>query len=469
MNPSHDRLFLESAHCADSHVFPLADFDDWFARGIQRHRFRIEQIPFAALDKWHFSESRGLGHDSGKFFTIEGISVETNYGSVPRWSQPIINQPEIGFLGFIVKRIRGIPHFLMQAKMEPGNINMIQLAPTLQATRSNYTRVHQGKSPPFLEYFRDAARRRVLVDVLQSEQGGRFLRKRNRNIVIEVGPDELTDVGEDYIWLTLGQIQRLLRRDNTINMDARTVLACISFHRHGFDAGDDLDEFHVQRHRPLHGMGEILTWFTEQKCRYDLEVQRIPLAAVSEWRRDESRIFHPSGDFFEVIAVKVEADNREVPSWTQPIVRPCKQGVIALIAREFDGVLHFLIQAKVEAGNFDVVEMAPSVQCMTGDYRRHPGNRPAFLDYVLEAPPSSVYLDVLQSEEGGRFYREENRNMIIWADDAFPSALPDNYIWVSYTQLKTLIRFNNIVNIQARCLLACVPPGLDGAGRLQRV
>ena len=32
----------------------------------------------------------------------------------------------------------------MQAKVEPGNINSIQLSPTLQATRSNYTKAHGG-------------------------------------------------------------------------------------------------------------------------------------------------------------------------------------------------------------------------------------------------------------------------------------------------------------------------------------
>ena len=132
---NYDRLFLESAHCTDSHIFPLEQFDQWFKAAIQRHRFHIDQIPFSELVKWGFTEAGSLSHASGRFFSIQGISVNTTYGSVPHWSQPIINQPEVGFLGFIVKRIRGIPHFLMQAKMEPGNINMIQLAPTLQATR----------------------------------------------------------------------------------------------------------------------------------------------------------------------------------------------------------------------------------------------------------------------------------------------------------------------------------------------
>ena len=42
--------------------------------------------------------------------------------------QPIINQPEIGFLGFITKEFNGILHFLVQAKVEPGNVNNVQIS-----------------------------------------------------------------------------------------------------------------------------------------------------------------------------------------------------------------------------------------------------------------------------------------------------------------------------------------------------
>ena len=74
----------------------------------------------------------------------------------------------------------------MQAKIEPGNVNNVQLSPTLQATKSNYTRAHQGKSPAYLEYFVNATPYQILLDQLQSEQGARFLRKRNRNIILVI-------------------------------------------------------------------------------------------------------------------------------------------------------------------------------------------------------------------------------------------------------------------------------------------
>ena len=449
-----DPEFLASARTPDSDVFPLAGFDDWFARAVRRHHFVTEQIPFAKLEKWSFDPATGnLRHDTGRFFTVEGLSVSTSFDGERHWSQPILHQPEVGFLGIIARRIRGVLHFLMQAKMEPGNLNTIQLSPTLQATKSNYTRAHQGRTPRHLEHFYESRDRRVLADSLQSEQGGRFFRKRNRNIVIDVPEDRPLEPSEDHIWLTLGQIHRLLARDNVVNMDARTVLSTLSFHR---DAAFRAPAEPAARH----SLDHLISWFTEMKCRYRLDAHCIPLSQVTDWRKDEFRIHHPEGGRFEVIAMRIEAGNREVPAWTQPLVKPCAQGLLAFLVREFDGVPHLLVQARVESGNFDVVELAPTVQSLPGDAEGlGPNAIPHFRDVVLSAPPADILHDTLQSEEGGRFYNDQNRNLIVRAPADFPSDLPDHFRWITPWQLKALVRHSNVLNVQCRCLLACYDAG----------
>jgi oxidase EvaA len=108
----------------------------------------VNRIPFAELQKWYFDKDKGaLRHESGRFFSIEGIKVQTNWGKINEWEQPIINQPEVGYLGIITKEFDGVLYFLLQAKVEPGNVNNVQLSPTLQATRSNYSQVHSGRKP----------------------------------------------------------------------------------------------------------------------------------------------------------------------------------------------------------------------------------------------------------------------------------------------------------------------------------
>lgn len=456
-----EELFLHSALTVEDAVMPSEEILPWFWSRQDAHRYVIEQIPFAKMERWSVEpESGNLVHESGKFFSIEGIHVQTNYGFRQEWTQPIINQPEIGILGIIARKINGILHFLMQVKMEPGNINMVQLSPTLQATRSNYTCVHQGRMPPYLDYFFKLKKHRILVDSLQSEQGGRFLRKRNRNIIIEV--DEEVPVLPDFQWFTLGQIHQLLAKDNIVNMDTRTVIGCIPFG--GCADGVSLSPFRQQlvcsaleKEGAMHSMNDLRGWFVSRKFHYDLDVNRIPLNAVEEWERTDFEISHRRNDYFSIIACRVEAGSREVFSWTQPLIKTPEPGLAAFVVRRINGLLHVLVQAKVEPGIFDIIEMAPTVQCTTGNYRVGPKeHRAPFLDYVLCASPGQIRYDVHLSEEGGRFYREANRNMIVEADEEFPLDVPDNYIWMTLRQLKSFVKYNNFLNVECRCLLSCL-------------
>ena len=471
--------FLVSALSEYNPFMKSKDFMEWFDDRKRVHNFVIEEIPFSDLEKWSFDNETGnLGHDSGKFFSIEGVKVSTNFGSIESWTQPIINQPEIGILGIITKNVDGILYFLMQAKMEPGNINLIQLAPTLQATKSNFTRVHEGKSPPYIEYFQDKSKSKTLLNVLQSEQGARFLRKRNQNIIVEV--DDELPILDDYCWLTLGQIHKILRMDNIVNMDARTVLSCIPFGdpslanrqvsnlisalRKSIPASaiganqprysDDLVASILDTQSHLHTTDEIISWFTDLKMKYELEVESIPLNDVRGWTKSAMDIHHNEGKYFSVIACRVEADSREVSNWTQPLVKAREQGIIAMLIKRINGVFHFLVQAKVEPGNFDILEMAPTVQCITGSYNDAPeGGRPPFLDYVLNANEDKIRFSTLQSEEGGRFFQEENRNIVIEVEDDFPEEIPANFKWMTMSQIKEFIKYNNFVNVQCRCLI----------------
>jgi len=162
----------------------------WLMERRRSQRTAVSLVPFADLQGWRFEQGSGdLVHESGRFFRVQGVCATSDFPAFTAVQQPIINQPEVGVLGILAKRFDGIVHFLLQAKMEPGNTGLVQLSPTVQATRSNYTRVHGGARPRYLEFFLERAHGRVVVDQLQSEQGLFFLRKRNRNIIVETGAD----------------------------------------------------------------------------------------------------------------------------------------------------------------------------------------------------------------------------------------------------------------------------------------
>ncbi|MEI2418841.1 NDP-hexose 2,3-dehydratase family protein [Arthrospira platensis SPKY2] len=454
--------FLTSDLSIENPFNSITDILSWLQESKQSNHVIINEIKFSEMKQCFFDKSTGnYRHISGGFFSIDGIEVTTNYGSVSAWRQPIINQPELGILGIITKEFDGQLYFLMQAKIEPGNINTVQLSPTLQATKSNYTQKHKGKKPLYLEYFLDT-QKNVLFDQLQSEQGARFLQKRNRNIIIQVNSN--IPIYENYRWLTLGQIKALLKYDNLVNMDTRTILSGIRYCNRSLVEkfiSSVSDQFKIDMlyseisTNTYISMDSFISWFTELKSLFDLSVSKIRLDDIQEWQLTDNKIRHIENKFFEVIPVKVQIEKREVLSWDQPMVRPFQQGICAFIIKKINGVYHFLVQAKVECGNFDVVEIAPTVQCLTGSYKS--GNV-YFLKDVLDAlkNPQQVKFNTIQSEEGGRFFRESNRNIIVEVGDDFSLDVPINFNWLSMGQLKNLIRFNNYVNIQARSLLSLI-------------
>lgn len=67
-----------------------------------------------------------------------------------------------------------------------------------------------------------------MTDVLQSEQGTRFIDKYNRNMVVAVPVDSIDLDLPDLLawrWLPIEVIGRLITQDFLLNTDARSVLS----------------------------------------------------------------------------------------------------------------------------------------------------------------------------------------------------------------------------------------------------
>ncbi|MFI8091854.1 NDP-hexose 2,3-dehydratase family protein [Streptomyces sp. NPDC086080] len=422
-------------------------FEKWFAERGAAQVHDVTRIPFSRLRNWSFAEDTGnLVHDSGRFFSVAGLRVEVDEGPVRQWSQPIILQREIGLLGIAVREIDGVLHLLMQAKAEPGNPHGVQLSPTVQATKSNYTGVHRGRTVPYVEHFARAEPRRVVADVLQSEHGAWFYRKRNRNMVVEVGPE--VEAGDDFCWLTLGQVQQQLRIDHRVNMDARTVLSCLP----GFDTDGPA----------LHTRTEIVSWITANQAVHDVDTTVVGLRDLPGWRQTDMSISHERGVFFDVIAVDVVANSREVSGWTQPLIEPHGVGVVAMLVKRFDGVPHVLLRARIEPGYLDAIELAPTVQGTPENHAHLPGPlREQLRDIERHRHTGRVLFDAELSEEGGRFHHSRSRYTIIEVGDDHPDEEPPGFRWMTLPQITWLLQHRHYLNVQARSLIACLRACLD--------
>jgi oxidase EvaA len=461
-----DPLLL-SATCIDG-VHSEREILGWVQSNLESNQYEVNLLPLAQLRGWKFFDDRKcFGHEGGKFFQIQGLEIVLDRGgSISRWSQPIINQPEVGILGFISKKINGVLHVLAQAKMEPGNVNLIQISPTVQATRSNYTQAHGGRKPKYIEYFIDGGFNKTLLDQLQSEQGARYLHKRNRNIIIQVPDDACIEVQNDFIWMTLGQLQKLMRYPNLVHLDCRSILGSIAYGTQGFGAKDVTYDFSSlalgsiinQDFNDLdHGLSKAIAWTTEQKSFNQIEKKIVPLSQVPKWIVGDNEICHQTGNFFSVVGVSVQATNREVAGWDQPLVFSKSGGILGLLTQVQDGILKFLIQALPEPGLIDLVELAATVQFTPENYSDASDIAiTPFAQFFINPDQGSIRFDSILSDKGGRFYHSMQRHLVVEIDEDLQVQVPKNYLWMTLREIQAFARFSNQVNIELRSMLSCV-------------
>ncbi len=412
--------------------------------------------------EWFYDQAKGeIRHKSGHFFQIKGLKLFADDTLIHE--QPIIVQKEIGYLGIIARKIDGILYFLMQAKIEPGNVNVIQISPTIQATKSNFMRVHGGQEPPYLSYFSRADQYEILVDQIQSEHSSRFFGKRNRNIIIVV--DDEIEVRDSHRWMTLGQIKKLMQYDNLVNMDTRTVISCIPFALRDYSGTELRHLRHLFCDEALYysmffgnsgtDINRVYQFMNDYKMLGQSRICFEDLYGLGTWTYNQEGAFASRDGAFQIIYADIEIEGREVRKWEQPLLEAVGPSVFGLIYREENGIKQYLIHTKPEVGCFDGIEAGPSIQSGPLDQADGPVEN-LFFENLSRG--KGVEFDHLFSEEGGRFFHEQNRNIIMRIEkDELREALPKGYFWLDYHTLNILIQFNNCLNIQLRNLLSILP------------
>lgn len=444
-------------------VNSMEDILGWVKEKNESLKVEIVKVPFSYDGFWHYDESDGfIRNGNNSFFQIAGY--QEMEGDTVVCEQPILLQKEVGYLGILCKKINGELNFLMQAKVEPGNVNVIQISPTIQATKSNFTRKHGGNAPAYLEYFSNSGNYTIVLDQLQSEQASRFLGKRNRNIMICLDEDTDVEVLPSHKWMTLGQIKECMKIKNLVNMDTRTVLSCIPFSKTLLDEGEfeaaeslfkdkafcnsmfknvDYDNLHL-----------IYNKINDHKMYRDESSRLVPLRALKSWELTENEIVCKYPYDFKAVYCRIEIEGREVRFWEQPLFEANGIAVFGIFTTVEDGIRKFLVRIKHEIGSFDGVELGPVVQMEPSNPRNNCNELESmFFNYLNEG--KNVIFDNILSEEGGRFYHEENRNVIIeLASKEEAGDLPEDYYWVDFATLNYMIQFNNCINIQLRNLLS---------------
>tara|TARA_Y100000591_G_scaffold297976_1_gene289408 strand:+ start:4018 stop:5283 length:1266 start_codon:yes stop_codon:yes gene_type:complete len=407
----------------------------WLSNQRKKHLLTIKKKDLNSLDKWVLNK-REIYHQSKKFFKIVGLRIQSNFYKKKKWDQPIIVQNEIGILG-IIKNLK-TKKYLLQAKVEPGNINKIQISPTVQATRSNYSRIHKGKTIPYLKYFI----RKNKNFSLQSEQPFRYLNKKNSNIISNVS--KKINLDDNFRWFSKKEINSLLKKKNIINMDTLSVFSSfVKKKKNNFSLNSDK---------------KIYKWSNSLDKKYFLRNKIINLNSIKKWNLNKKKIFHKKNVYFSVIGINVKTNKREITEWDQPIIQGTKMAFTGYLVKKFKSTDHYLCRYILKPGSKESSYTCSVNTSKLSNFKKNEDltdfQKKLLSKYFINSEKKLFYDNIL-SDEGGRFYHSQIRYMVYKLKKNENITLPENYIWFSQNQIIDLIKKQKI-DIEARLLFGII-------------
>jgi len=452
-------LYLKNSfkHNFDRESF--LEFKNLYEKNIKNSSVSIKKKSLNKLKRWQYLDEM-LIHETGRFFSIRGLDVEINEKV---WEQPIIYQTEIGVLGLIGRIIENRIDFLVQFKFEPGNLNFIQISPTIQATKSNLDKVHKGKKVLYQELIQNNFENEiVLLDSELSEQNSKFYKKKNRNI-IKILDKKLIQKEENFVWLSLGKIKQLCLEDNIVNMDLRSILSGVSFHEDeenseinnvNFDSlyERELSLFSYQKINSL--MGKYND-YNNQNIRL---IKFKELKNLRDWSLSEGVLKYKIKKFFRILGMQISSKGREIEKWDQPLLQSVEpENNVLFLFKEKDSLL-VLVQFKIECGCSEVSEIGPTIQF--NGYEEIDETE-SFLISLYKNGNQNLKFKVKQSEEGGRFFREENLNILKELDLREKEMINNKissqkYNWIELGNLIKLISIGGPINMQLRSVISII-------------
>lgn len=412
-------------------------FKNWFNNQKKHNKINVDIIDISKTNNWK-ADNNKIFHISKKFFQIIGIRVNTNFFK-KNWDQPIILQNELGILG-ILKNLKN-NKYLLQAKVEPGNKNKIQLSPTVQATKSNFSQIHGGKKVPYLNFFLKQNKKQIFN---QSEQGFRYLYKFNSNIIANT--KKKIKILPGFFWVSLEDLIIMIKKKNLLNMDTLSVISS-----------------HIKLNKidkPINAVKFINEWFKKRDKKYFLKSKIISLSKLKDWIYDFKEIVHRDKDHFSVIGINIRTNKREVNNWSQPILKGKNLALTGFITKKINNTDHYLCRYMLKPGlkksvltctvntsnikNFDEDKNLPIIQ------------KKLIKEFFLNKKFNKfMTYDNIMSDEGGRFFHSEIRYLALSINKDLGIRLPANYIWISQNQMINMIK-NKRFDIEGRLLFGCL-------------
>ena len=179
---------------------------------------------------------------------------------------------------------------------------------------------------------------------------------------------------------------------------------------------------------------------------------------MKNWEYNKKNISHKSKKHFSIIGIKVQSNSREVNEWEQPIIQGKKLALSGFIIKKTNSTIHYLVNFSLKPG---LKYAGLSCTIRTSDINNYLNNKnlTKFTKYYLKKyflinNRSKIRYNKIQSDEGGRFFHSQIKNMVVEISEKERIKINNNYIWMSHNQILYFIK-KGMFDIEARILFSC--------------
>ena len=201
----------------------------------------------------------------------------------------------------------------------------------------------------------------------------------------------------------------------------------------------------------------VLKWLNKKDKINKMKVEKVSVNKMKDWfYKKNGNLVHKSGQFFSVEGVKVKsAKEREISDWEQPILNQKHGGILAILTREKEnGIVEFLLCARKEPGDIKL-KLCPSFSATQANINlAHGGKKTPISNLVIGNKRSNLIGKTIHFEEGARFWRKSNQNLLLKIDKKDQLKINNsNFIWLNLSQIKKLNLVDGIINPFVKTIL----------------
>ena len=202
-------------------------------------------------------------------------------------------------------------------------------------------------------------------------------------------------------------------------------------------------------------INDVLKWLNKKDKINKMKVEKVSVNKMKDWfYKKNGNLVHKSGQFFSVEGVKVKsAKEREISDWEQPILNQKHGGILAILMRERNKIIEFLLFARKEPGD-NKIKLCPSFSATQSNINLAHGGKKTPLYEIILAKKKKIIGETIHYEEGARFWKKSNWNVIVNLNNPYDKRIKGgNYMWASLKQIKKLALKNRYVNPFVKTIL----------------